>query len=124
MNWFLKTISIICLILFSHSFALGKTITLPLYKTHQYDHNDESDFGHRTPPKPITAVIDFDSNEISISQPLEDIESYEVWTEDQTMLLYYGVDESEFIDYIGTLNQSAAISINGSKDKLIGYIYI
>lgn len=98
---------------------MGRRITLTFTRIPRNNHNDESDFGHRLPPKPITAVIDFESNEISLSQTLEDIESYEIWSEDQSTILYSGNDESYFIQTVAMYDQYITILINTSTYSLI-----
>lgn len=94
----IRIITILCVFLCSQIYVLGQTITFPLTRFHQsLDHNDESEFGHRLPSRPIIAQIDFDSKQISLSQPIDDIESYEIWNEDRSEILYSTTNESDCV---------------------------
>jgi len=110
----IRIITILCVFLCSQIYVLGQTITFPLTRFHQsLDHNDESEFGHRLPSRPIIAQIDFDSKQISLSQPIDDIESYEIWNEDRSEILYSTTNESDCVQAIAGLCDTPIIfSIN------------
>lgn len=115
-----KIIILLCVIFCSHFSLQGQPITLTFTQIPHHNHNDESDFGHRLPPKPITAVIDFESNEFSLSQTIENIESYEIWDENQSVILYSGNDESDFVQTVAILSDvDITILINASTFSLI-----
>ena len=121
MNKKICKIFILLFVIFCSHFSLwGQPVTLIFTQIPHHNHNDESDFGHRIPPKPITAVIDFESNEFSLSQTIENIESYEIWDENQSVILYSGNDESDFVQTVATLSDtSVTILINTTTTTLI-----
>lgn len=115
-----KIFILLCVIFCSHFSLQGQPITLTFTQIPHHDHNDESDFGHRLPPKPITAVIDFESNEFSLSQTIENIESYEIWDENQSVILYSGNDEYDFVQAVATLYYTRiTLSIQTSAHSFI-----
>lgn len=102
--------------------VLAQTIRLSLFKIPQNVIKEENGLGHRLPPKPIMAIIDFDSNEIIISQSVEEIETYEIWNENQSALLYSGTDEFDFIQTVANLSgEPITLIMTTSNYSLIGY---
>lgn len=102
--------------------CFSQVATIRLSFTSQLDHNDESEFGHRIPPKPITATIDFAYGTISTSQSIEDVESYEIWDETQSVMLYAGDDEYEFVSALSQINQNVTIALVTHSYTHRGYL--
>lgn len=112
-----------CLLISSTISMFGKSVQLTLFQLPLSSIDDEEDpFGHRVPSRPITGIIDFDSNEIILSRPVEDIELYEIWNEEQTVQLYSGNDESEFIQILSGIDCAVSIALHSSSYILTGTI--
>lgn len=124
MTTLIQRLTVICVLLCTSVFCWGQSLSIVLTKKHDYNynHNDESEFGHRVPPRPITCIIDFTSSEISFSPDIEDIEYYELWDVSQSLLLYTGTDSSTLVNTIRGLNQECMLIVITNSMSYTGYI--
>lgn len=124
MTTLIQRLTVICVLLCTSFFCWGQSLSIVLTKKHDYNynHNDESEFGHRVPPRPITCTIDFTSSEISFSPDIEDIEYYELWDVSQSLLLYTGIDSSILVNTIRGLNQECILIVITDSMSYTGYI--
>lgn len=112
------------MVVYSNISLCGQSITLTFNRIPQLN-LEESGFGHRIPPRPITAIIDFDANTISLSPHIDNIESYEIRDEEQEVVLYAGDNEAEFVKTLSVLsiNRNRAILIKTATHTFISYVY-
>lgn len=104
--------------------TFGKSVKVSLTPVVPPSDEDEekNEFGPRIPPRPLTGIIDFESDEIIFSRQVEDILSYEIWNEDRTVLFYSGDNESEFIQVLSGFDGPVAVIIHTLSYMLTGYM--
>ncbi len=61
------------------------------------------------PARPIQCVIDTDTKEVTLIPYVDDILSYEIWDETQTMMLFSTDEPAEFVDHL--LNSPSPVTI-------------
>lgn len=108
----------------AYSTSWAQTLKLSLYKVAKTNSEEEQEvkIGHRLPPVPIMAIIDFESNEVIIPQSVEDVEIYEIWNDNHSELKYSGSDEFDFIQTVANLNdEPITVVLTTSTYSLIGY---
>lgn len=120
----LRIVVLACLAVCSGIFSFGKSVSVTLvpFPLPSIDDDDRNPFGHRTPSRPLAGIIDFDSNEVILSGQVEEIESYEIWNEDLTTLLYSGCDEIEFIRTLSEIDENVMIVLHTSSYILKGHL--
>lgn len=84
--------------------------------------NEETGHGHRIPPRPIMCTIDFSAEDINFSQDVQDIESYEVWDESQSLCLYMADNEADFVQYLSVVNEPVTIILRSLDFLLISTV--
>lgn len=101
-------------------YSYGQTVTIQLNHDSHID-NDNPSTTHRVPPRPITATIDFEANELTFTPQLEDIESYEIWDEGEERLISVSYDSIDFINNLSSANGNVVIVINTPDRSYKGY---
>ena len=77
--------------------------------------------GNRAPSKSIDCTIDFGTYTI-ISSFAQDVIRYDVYSENSSELLYSTDNESDFIEYMETLDGEYVVVFNAADYKYIGVI--
>jgi len=82
---------------------------------------ENEDTKHRAPSRPITCSINQDSGIVIPNVDTADIDSFEVYDENQMCIASF-VDEEEFISFIFSYTGAAEIHLNFDTYTLTGYI--
>lgn len=122
MKKIIQYLSIVCVLLGTCSICWGKTMTVELTKEPTPDHNNESRYGRRVPPKPVKCFIDFEIDEISFSPELEENIYYELWDASHTFVFYTGTDKSELIAKILEIKQDLQLVVVSDSQSYFGYL--
>lgn len=120
MNLRLLTLSL--LIPVCNFIIAAQTLTLQL-STEADDTGEKSEFGHRIPPRPITAIVDFDSRQIIFGCTADPIENYEIAGLNGDAVSETYETDSEFVQALGyymATTQSITIRINCTNSSYIG----
>lgn len=132
----MRIIILLCLILMglpmaANTFPSTSTASL-LYSTsteiEEGDDNHKNDIGrgHRTAPAPISCYLNFVNGTITGSSPLlEEIISYQLWSDDGAACIYSSPDASSFLQTIALLPEGYYIlKFIGNGFSLSGHIIL
>ncbi len=96
------------------------TVDIPLQQNSNPDENDVPGLGHRMPSRPIQCVIDTDTKEVTLIPYVDDILSYEIWDEAQTIMLFSTDEPAEFVDHLLTSPSPVTIVITTNNKSYVG----
>ncbi len=72
------------------------------------------------PARPIQCVIDTDTKEVTLLPYVDDILSYEIWDETQTMMLFSTDEPAEFVEHLLDSPSPATIVITTNNKSYSG----
>ena len=122
-------IGVICL-LGSLAFSVAAETPVTLFPEPESENTvplpDRKDKGHRTPPRPISCIIDTDARTItSASDKVNNADTFEIWDADgQACLQVFGSKEDSLDALAASSGQAVVIKLRGDGYTLAGYLVL
>ncbi len=105
-----------------HLSAASVVMTVAKFPLQNIDDYENNPFGSRVPARPLSVIIDFDSEEIILPPGIDDIEYYEIRNENQSAILFTSEDPKEFVRTLAMFTSTVSVILTTGSYILTGYL--